>query len=64
MFDAGYCSGSVTVVAVTVPFCGEYTGGGSIDGKEGADGSEVGMGADASGPSVRADCVANSGGGT
>jgi hypothetical protein len=33
-------------------------------GKEGADGTEVEMAADASSPSARADCVANSGGGT
>ena len=64
MLDAESCNGIVTVAVVTVPVCGENTGCSSIDRKEGADGSEVEMGADPSGASAGADSVANSGRGT
>jgi hypothetical protein len=65
VFDADCCNGIVVVVIVAMmPFCGERSGGGDIDGKGDAEGREAAIGAGAFCVSAGADCVSNSGGGT
>ena len=65
VFDADCCNGIVVVVTVvTMPFCGERSDGGDMDGKGDAEGREAAIDAGAFCVSAGADCVSNSGGGT
>jgi hypothetical protein len=64
VFDEDCCNGIVAVVVVMLPFCGERSGGGDIDGMEDVEEREAVIGAGAFCVSADTDCVSNSGGGT
>jgi len=63
VFDADCCNGIVAAVVV-MPFCGERSGVGTIDGKEDVEEREAAIDAGAFCVSAGADCGSNSGGGT